>query len=66
LILLILLDEIEDSSGECASYVRCWLYRDVWALDWTKNIIDHTDLAKFVVADLGSECWDWWLVEPEN
>jgi len=45
LILLILLDEIEDSAGKRAIRAGCWFYRDVWTLDWTENIIDHTDLA---------------------
>src|SRR6266487_6019805 len=45
LILLILLDEIEYSSGKRSIRAGCWFYRDVWILDGTENIIDHTDLA---------------------
>jgi len=44
LILLILLDEIQDSSSEGVANVCCWFDRNVWTLDWTENIIDHTDL----------------------
>ncbi len=45
LILLILLDEIEYSARKRSIRAGCWFYRDVWTLDWTENIIDHTDLA---------------------
>lgn len=58
MILLILLDEIEYSSGEGAVSVRCWFDRDVWILDGSENIIDHTKLAKLVVAYRGSDGWD--------
>src|SRR6266571_8172843 len=45
LILLILLDEVEYSSSEGVANVCCRLHRDVWILDWTENVIHHTDLA---------------------
>ena len=55
--LLILLDLVHDPVDECAINIRDWLHRNVRSLHRTKNIIDHTNAPKLVVADL---CADYW------
>jgi hypothetical protein len=49
--LLILLDEVEHSSGERAINVRCRFNGDVWTLDGAENVVDDTDIAELIVAD---------------
>jgi hypothetical protein len=63
--LLILLDQIQYSSRERAIQV-CWFYRDVWTLDWSQNIIDHTNIPEFVIADRRSDTRNWCLFESKN
>jgi len=64
--LLILLDLVEDPADECAINIRDRLHRDVWSLNWTQNIIDHTNAAQFVVADRCADYWDWILFESKE
>ena len=64
--LLILLDLVEDPADECVINIRYWLHRDVWSLHRTQNIIDHTNAADFVVADLCANYWDWILFESKE
>jgi hypothetical protein len=64
--LLILLDLVEDPADERAINIRDWFYRDVWSFHWTQNIIDHTNTAQLVVADLCADYWYWILFESKE
>jgi hypothetical protein len=64
--LLILLDLVKDPADERAVNIRCRLHRNVWSLHRTQNIIDHTNTAKFIVADLCADYWNWILFEPKQ
>src|SRR2546425_1958747 len=66
LMLLILLDLVENPADECTIDIRNRLHRDVWRLHGTKNIIDHTNTPKFVVADLCADYWNWILFESKE
>src|SRR5256712_14118486 len=66
LMLLILLDLVEDPSDECGGRGGDGLYRDVWGLHWTQNVIDHTNAADFVIADLCADYWYWILLESKE
>ena len=66
LMLLFLLDQVEDSTRECAIQTSRWLHRDVWSLDGSEDVIDRTDASEFVVADLSTDDWDWSLFESKN
>lgn len=59
--LLILLDLVKDPVDECAINIRGWFHGHVWTLHWTQNIIDHTNVAEFVVADWCADYWYWVL-----
>jgi hypothetical protein len=64
--LLILLDLVKDPVDESAINIRYWLHRDVRSLDWTQNVIDHTNAPKFVVADLCADYRYWILFESKE
>ena len=64
--LLILLDLVQDPADECAINIRDGLYRDVWGLHWTQNVIDHTNATDFVIADLRADYWHWILLESNE
>ncbi len=66
LMLLILLDLVEDPADECAVNIRDGFHGDVWSLHWTQNVVDYTNAAEFVVADLGSDYWDRILFESKE
>lgn len=66
LMLLILLDEIQYSSRECAISICCWFYRNVWAPYGAKNIVDNADVPELVVTDRRSDRWDLRFFESKN
>src|SRR5205807_9105650 len=66
LMLLILLDLVENPADECAINIRDRLHRDVWSLHGTQNVIDHSNAADFVVADLCADYWYWILFESKE
>lgn len=66
MMLLILLDLVQDPVDERAINIRERLHRNVWSLYWTQNIIDHTNVAEFVVADWCPNYWYRILFESKE
>jgi hypothetical protein len=64
--LLIRLDLVDDPADECAIYIRDRFDGHIWSLDRTQNIVDHTNVSEFVVADLCAYYRHWILFESKE